>query len=66
MAARSSADKVKNDRVSRSFFVFHARIIQKNLVKWEIFVIMKPTDRVAEVPLHLRFNELKTMAPAEI
>jgi len=27
---------------------------------------MEPTDRVAEVPLHLRFSKLKTMAPAEI
>lgn len=38
----------------------------KTLVKWEIFAIIKPTDRVAEVPLHLRFSKLKTMAPAEI
>lgn len=44
---------------------FH-RKCEKTIAKlWE-FVITTVSGRTAEVPLHLRFNDLKTMRPAEI
>jgi hypothetical protein len=40
--------------------------VKKTIAKPQKFVIITVSGRTAEVPLHLRFNDLKTMRPAEI